>query len=84
MGFFDWFAKENSPSVEESENIIIEGSNNVVGTQHLAHLENINLGVSVIAVILVLGIVFFSIKKCLRCIKQKHQRQLQKAIAQGL
>lgn len=84
MGFFDWFKTENSPSIEENEKIIVEGNNNVVGTQHLEHLQSINVTLSIIAIILVGGVVFYLIKKCWNCIKNKQRRILQKAISQGL
>lgn len=93
MGWFNWFGKEQSPTVESKEVIEINGNNNLIHTEHLQHLENIAIALSVVAVILVIGVIAFVTCHCLRLMRNRQQiavkkaierRELQRVIAQGL
>lgn len=82
MGKF--WSKEASPENTETELINIQGNNNVIMSEHLQHLQNISIGVSIVAIIVVVGVIIFVTCWCRAYYKKKQERMLQKAIARGL
>lgn len=76
-----WWSKDASPEVKETEVVNVQGNGNTIFTEHLQHLENINLAVSVIAILLIVGIVIFILKKCISTVKKHMQSNMQRAMA---
>ena len=79
-----YWSKEGTSEVKETEVIKIEGSGNTVYTEHLTHLQNISIAVSIVAIILVIGVVCFTIKKCRDHTKNAQRKAVQRALARGL
>lgn len=79
MGKF--WSKDASPEVKDTEVINVQGNGNVVMTEHLQHLQNISIAISIVAVIVVVGVLIFVICWSLAYCKKKQQRIWQRAIA---
>lgn len=79
-----WFSKETSPEVKTTEIISIQGSNNQISTEHLTHLENISIAITVVAIILVIGSLFILFKCLAKWNKKRQIKMLQHAMARGL
>lgn len=79
-----WFSKETSPEIKTTEVINISGNNNHIATEHLNHLQNISIAITVVAILLVIGALFCVIKYCAKWNKKRNTRLMQQAIARGL
>lgn len=79
-----WWSKEESAELKETEIINVKGNGNTVYTEHLAHLQNISIAVSIVAVILVAIVLFFIVRKCMDYSRKRQQKIIQKALARGL
>lgn len=61
MGWFNWFAKDESREVNDKEEIVLTGTNNLITTEHVQHLQYISFGIGLLCIIFVVGGIFIKV-----------------------